>query len=716
MNRSLLFRLLLLASLATVSARSFCQVGVWTYISHAQVSHSGGAAVTAADGRIYVFCGGSDITRCDVYDPVSDTWSQIADFPLAGRDRFDAVLGPDQKIYLFGGEDEDGNYRSGAAYDPSSNSWSPIADAPKDVLGDNVILGTDGKIYVVETWFATNGGYVLVYDPATDSWSQDPNQVPAGVKALTMSAAGPDHKLYLAGGDDELANVLNTAYSFDPHTDAWVKLPDMPGTQDLGGAAWGGDGRFYVVSGNSVSDITAFLGPDPGVQVYDPVSNSWSAGPNVNLQRAFAPTVEGLDGSIYTLTGFQLKIGSTTTAERFIPNLLSVRGATVSATEGASFSGTVATITDHRNGQTPADFTATIAWGDGVVTTASITSGVQTGTFAVSGAHTYSEAGTYATSIHVDDADSESATGAGQANVTDADLAGHPLNFSASANVIFTGKVGSFTDANPAPGTLDYTGAIAWGDGLITPASITANGSGGFDVAGAHSYHLPGPYTVAISIHDPEGASVTFQSHCTVGAPTPQVAAGNIKATEGVAFSGQVGHFTDADPTLTAGSFTASVAWGDGTTTTGSVASDGSGGFNVSGAHTYAEEGAYAVTVSVSTAGGTPGVSSSTATVADAPLTGTGYRIPAKYRSFSGVVATFIDADASGTVGDYKATILWGDGGSSVGTIKAASGSFSVSGSHSYQKKLVFTAQVLITDLGGATTTVTTMIDMTRAK
>src|SRR5262245_34835433 len=87
--------------------------------------------------------------------------------------------------------------------------------------------------------------------------------------------------------------------------------------------------------------------------------------------------------------------------------------------------------------------------------------------------------------------------------------------------------------------------------------------------------------------------------------PSVLTAAGRtIAPTEGVPFSGVVASFTDADPGGTAADYTATIAWGDGQTSAGTVAANGSGGFNVSGSHTFAEEGAYDVAVTVADAGG----------------------------------------------------------------------------------------------------------------
>ncbi len=73
---------------------------------------------------------------------------------------------------------------------------------------------------------------------------------------------------------------------------------------------------------------------------------------------------------------------------------------------------------------------------------------------------------------------------------------------------------------------------------------------------------------------------------------------------------------------------------------------------------------------------------------------------------FSGNVATFTDADPAGTPSDYTATIDWGDGSTSAGTIGAApSGGFAVGGSHTYANVGTYPTSVTITDVGDATAT-----------
>lgn len=105
-------------------------------------------------------------------------------------------------------------------------------------------------------------------------------------------------------------------------------------------------------------------------------------------------------------------------------------------------------------------------------------------------------------------------------------------------------------------------------------------------------------------------------------APVPVPSGVAVSAQATVPFSGPVAMFTDADGTLGAGDFTATVDWGDGTgiDTTPTV-SGSAGSFTVNGIHTYASTGSFPVTVNITDSHGVTVSTTTTATVASAPIT-----------------------------------------------------------------------------------------------
>jgi hypothetical protein len=78
------------------------------------------------------------------------------------------------------------------------------------------------------------------------------------------------------------------------------------------------------------------------------------------------------------------------------------------------------------------------------------------------------------------------------------------------------------------------------------------------------------------------------------------------------------------------------------------------------------------------------------------------------------VLASFTDADPSAPLSDYKATITWGNGTTSAGTIAVdAQGGYCVSGGHTYATAGTYAVTVLVTDAGGSSATVATSLAVT---
>ena len=180
----------------------------------------------------------------------------------------------------------------------------------------------------------------------------------------------------------------------------------------------------------------------------------------------------------------------------------------------------------------------------------------------------------------------------------------------------------------------------------------------------------------------------------------------NINPSAGVAFTATMATFTDANPFGKPGDFNATIDWGDGQTSTGSIQVNPLGGFAVTGAHTYASNGVLTTKVTVVETGGGTHAASATARVnsADQALTAGGLVFTAMAGvPFTGAVATFTDADPNASLGDFNALIHWGDGQTSVGTIIALlTGGFSITGTHLFAQPGNLAVRVDIADIGGS--------------
>jgi hypothetical protein len=176
-------------------------------------------------------------------------------------------------------------------------------------------------------------------------------------------------------------------------------------------------------------------------------------------------------------------------------------------------------------------------------------------------------------------------------------------------------------------------------------------------------------------------ANFTPEDRPVVTAPSDQT------AVEGAAKSFNVGSFADPD----GGPWTVTVNWGDGSpNTTFNRAVAGSLGTQP---HTYAEEGSYTVTVTVTDSTLLSGSKTFKINTSDPSVVATGGKsINSVEGASTGSVllATFTDPGGPEVLADYSADIDWGDGTGlqvGAGAITLNVSTFEVRGSHTYAEE-----------------------------
>jgi N-acetylneuraminic acid mutarotase len=153
-------------------------------------------------------------------------------------------------------------------YDVSGNLWRVRAPYPVRIASTNGAVVIGGKIYVsggmTRRWDEAAGVYrsqilpsLYVYNPGTNTWSKRADMPVASIRGVSATYGG---MLYVATG--------SRLYRYSPSTDQWASLGMTPHDVDYGAGGFIG-GKFYLVEnlGNALD-------------VYDPATNSWSAGPS----------------------------------------------------------------------------------------------------------------------------------------------------------------------------------------------------------------------------------------------------------------------------------------------------------------------------------------------------------------------------------------------------------------------------------------------------
>jgi hypothetical protein len=515
----------------------------------------------------------------------------------------------------------------------------------------------------------------------------------AGSPNITVTVTDP-------GGTSAVATASTTISQGDQVTFT------HPAVAAKEGAAYSGTVEHFtdISSTATASQFHAAIAWGDGVTATATVAANPGGGFDVAGSHTYAEECSSCQISVTLIIG-----GSTFTATNAHLGIadakLTATMASIDPTEGAPFSGPVATFTDADPNGAAGDYTATITWGDGHTSMGTVSA--TGGGFAVSGTNTYATNGPYSVTVAISDTGGATTSVSGPVGVGDAPLTaalGHPTPVEGEA---FSGPLATFTDGDPGGMAANYSATIHWGDGSTSTGTITGPVMGVFTIAGLHTYAEEGGYPGSVSIADTGGATTSTSGTVQVADAPLTVSMSSLTPVEGPTPTLTVATFTDADPAGVAGDYIATINWGDNVTSTGAVSATSGGRFSVSGAHTYADEGDYSVTVGISDSGATATAGESVH-VSDAGLAATLLMpSPTEGTAFSGPVATFLDADPGGAIGDYSASITWGDGTVSSGTVSANGGGWTVSGSHTYAKAGGFNPTVAITDSGGATTSAT---------
>jgi len=190
------------------------------------------------------------------YDPIQNSWEQIADFPGEGKESATSFVIGDYAYVGIGINSSNLPTNEFFKYDPVSDTWIQIKDFPMSrSLG--VGLSVKDKGYIFYDDYFDN---FWSYDPLFDKWSQMPN--------LDMSDVGggsPSHTGFVIGDKIYICISRNQYYTFvfefDTNTHKWTRKTGF----------WSGD----VAVGFSIEDKGYLMTSYGRNYEYDSQSDTW---------------------------------------------------------------------------------------------------------------------------------------------------------------------------------------------------------------------------------------------------------------------------------------------------------------------------------------------------------------------------------------------------------------------------------------------------------
>ena len=238
-------------------------------------------------------------------------WTALAPVPSVGDGVEGMQVGRIGNLIVaaYGFDNAVGDTNTTRLYNINADAWSTGAAAPRPVRSEGTAVTKAGALYAIG---GRGPGGVLAdvdrYQPATNGWVSLPD-MPTPRAGLAAAIVG--RAIYAIGGRDSgggpcsqaPGGELATVERFDIPTQRWSTVAPLPSARsDLGAIAHGG--KIYVFGGCRVRrDFSiAFL---DDVDVYNPRTNRWSTAPaDLPTARAAMYGVGQKGGRIYVIGGW----------------------------------------------------------------------------------------------------------------------------------------------------------------------------------------------------------------------------------------------------------------------------------------------------------------------------------------------------------------------------------------------------------------------------
>lgn len=181
------------------------------------------------------------------YDPITESWTQVADFE--GEARREAVAFVINDIaYVGTGQAASGLTNDFYSYDQSTNTWTVVASFPGTARRDAVGFAMGGQGYVgtgADASTYTNDFWC--YFPLTDSWVQK-SDFP-GTPRHGAVGFGLFPTAFIATGEDNTFTYKKDTWEYNFFSDTWTQRANFPGPGRCQAIAVVVQGRAFVGTG-----------------------------------------------------------------------------------------------------------------------------------------------------------------------------------------------------------------------------------------------------------------------------------------------------------------------------------------------------------------------------------------------------------------------------------------------------------------------------------
>ncbi|NCD72416.1 Kelch repeat-containing protein [Mucilaginibacter agri] len=298
------------------------------------------------NNKLYVFSGFGDnpiIEKTnEVYDIAANKWSQIATFPAGREVTHQGIILVDDNVWIIGGRAVDAHGPASSKvsiYNITTNKWSIGPELTDPSTGQPFPLGAGGYALLGRTIHVFGGfGPTMCEDQAklhltinVDDYMANPSSTkwenklaPMPIPRNHISYVVLGGKIYAFGGQFQHdCGAVDQMYChvYDPQTDKWTRLTDLPKPRSHAEAAtFAVDGKIFLVGGQGYNNLTQNT-----TYQFTPQSNNglgaWTNLTSYTLPGSFLGLSSKISGSSFIITNGALNSYSNERKETYVANV-----------------------------------------------------------------------------------------------------------------------------------------------------------------------------------------------------------------------------------------------------------------------------------------------------------------------------------------------------------------------------------------------------------
>ena len=301
--------------------------GSWTLTGSMSVARARATATLLKNGEVLV-AGGGGLATAELYNPATGTWTLTGSM-TTGRSGQTATLLRNGEVLVAGGDVSNASLGAAAeVYNPATGTWTLTGPMVTTAgRGATATLLPNGTVLVAGGCCGGGPGYApslataQIYNPATNSWTATAS-MSTGRAYATATLLGNGTVLVVGGaagdgGIDYTPSGQSSAEIYNPATGSWQGAGTTATPHDYATASLLPSGQVLVAGGSSGALFSGMTGAD----LYTPSTGTWQAAAPMNIARVFAAAVVLPDGTVLVTGGWNgiTPLGIMTSTEIYQP-------------------------------------------------------------------------------------------------------------------------------------------------------------------------------------------------------------------------------------------------------------------------------------------------------------------------------------------------------------------------------------------------------------